>query len=311
MSLTELQKELHRTGIGSSKIAVIAGLSRYETAVDAYCGYLGLTEPFEGNRFTKWGERLEDDIADAYSERLGVELATVEPSRHPDHEWMIASPDRLWVDGSRIVECKTASARIAHQWGEEGTDEVPEAYLVQVAWQMAVTGIETADVAVLIGGNDFRIYTVHRDRELEAGLVEIGRNFWFNHVLAEVPPPVDGSEASARVLAARYPADDGSSLDATPDVEEWVEKLEIARRTIEDAAALKLEAENHVKAFMGTASELRCRRGRVTYRKAKDTPVTDWKSLATELTPSPALVRKHTTVREGSRRFLVKLEGER
>lgn len=43
--------------------------------------------------------------------------------------------------------------------GEVGTDQIPEVYKYQqVAYYAAITGVSRVDIAVLIGGQDFRIY---------------------------------------------------------------------------------------------------------------------------------------------------------
>ena len=58
--------------------------------------------------------------------------------------------------------------RLSLMVGEPGTDEIPDYYMTQVQHYLAVTGVKTADVAVLIGGNDFRIYTIEADEELQS-----------------------------------------------------------------------------------------------------------------------------------------------
>jgi len=59
------------------------------------------------------------------------------------------------TDSGRLVEIKTA--RSADGWGEAGTDEVPQEYLIQVQHYLAVTALPVADVAVLFGGQEFRL----------------------------------------------------------------------------------------------------------------------------------------------------------
>jgi hypothetical protein len=39
--------------------------------------------------------------------------------------------------------------------------------MCQVAWYQAITHIDQADLAVLFGNSDFRIYAIARDLELE------------------------------------------------------------------------------------------------------------------------------------------------
>jgi putative phage-type endonuclease len=303
------ERVLRATGIGASEIAAIVGLSPFASALDVYLEKLGLAEPSQDTRHTRWGRRLEAVIADQYAEELGVELVASPTLRHPRHEWVIATPDRLYADGSRLVEIKNVSATQARDWGEVGTSEVPERYYLQVIWQMAVTGVERADIAALIGGNDFRVYTVERDLTTEECLLEAGRQFWFDHVLAEVPPDLDDELAASRYLAARYPRDNGEAVEATPEIEAWIERLREAREVVAMAEAARLEAENRIKEFMGEASILVSRAGRVTYRATRDSRHVDWKAVAEAANASPELIARHTAVRPGVRRFLPRIGG--
>ena len=79
-----------------------------------------------------------------------------------------------------------------------------EHYLVQCAWYMAVTDVDAWDVAVLFHGNSMELYEVRRDKGLEKALVEAGRQFWNDYVLANTPPPIDASLAWSRYLGARF-----------------------------------------------------------------------------------------------------------
>jgi predicted phage-related endonuclease len=67
------------------------------------------------------------------------------------------------VTANRLIECKISSAFSKSDWREAGTDQVPPLYLVQCAWYLAITECEAAGLAVLIGNNDFRIFTIERD----------------------------------------------------------------------------------------------------------------------------------------------------
>ena len=77
------------------------------------------------------------------------------------------------------LECKTANAFMADKWGPSQEDEIvsgkvvtdhqiPLYYETQIQWYMAVTGIKKFYVAVLIGGQDFRLYEVKEASNDEA-----------------------------------------------------------------------------------------------------------------------------------------------
>jgi len=69
----------------------------------------------------------------------------------PDLSWMLANIDRevIGADDVQILECKTAGINGARLW-KEG---VPEYVQLQVMHQLAVTGKQAADVAVVLGGS--------------------------------------------------------------------------------------------------------------------------------------------------------------
>jgi predicted phage-related endonuclease len=82
---------------------------------------------------------------------------------------MLANLDRevrCPEEGWGILEIKTASYHSARSGRRH-----PVAYQCQVLHQLAVTGHAWADVAVLIGGQDFRIYRVNRDEDKIADLI--------------------------------------------------------------------------------------------------------------------------------------------
>ena len=102
--------------------------------------------------------------------------------------------------GPCVFEAKTASAYKTGEW----EDAIPDEYQLQVQHYMAVTGFQAAYLAVLIGGNTFRWKLVERDDELIDMLTSFETVFW-QHVQNMTPPPLDGSDASAKFLAERFP----------------------------------------------------------------------------------------------------------
>lgn len=181
--------EARRQGIGSSDAAAVCGLKPFGLLpLDVYLDKVGLLPPRESAPL-RWGLRLEEVIAFAYEDETGRNAYTPPKSLHwhRQYPWMLATPDRL-TDDDRVVELKTAAT--AAGWGEPGTDEIPEPYLVQVQHQLAVLGLDAADVAVLIAGSDFRVYEVPRREDIINRLLWIEQNFW-DRVQRQDPPPLD------------------------------------------------------------------------------------------------------------------------
>jgi putative phage-type endonuclease len=178
-----------KTYIGGSDLGAIIGVNKYRSALDVYLEKTSAHVEEVNNDATYWGSALEEVVAQEYSKRMNlpVEIETT-LLRHPKHEFLAANIDR-WVDSKKyVLECKTTSFMNAKEWGEEGTDQLPETYLIQVAWYAAICDVPKVDIAVLIGGQDFRIYEYERNKEFEDKLIKIACNFWHHHVEKRIPP---------------------------------------------------------------------------------------------------------------------------
>lgn len=178
---------LRRTGIGGSDAAAAVGRSPWRTEFDLYLDKLGDIEDAPPTQAMLWGQRLESLIVQEYANRTGRRVVrphtTFRSTRHP---FMLANLDGI-ADDTRVLEAKTA--RTAEGWGEDGTDEIPLAYMLQVQHYMIVVDKPVADVAVLIGGSEFRLYEVPADREVQEALIDREAEFW-QRVQTRNPPPI-------------------------------------------------------------------------------------------------------------------------
>jgi putative phage-type endonuclease len=185
-----------RLTIGSSDAAAVCGLDPFDrTATDIWLDKVQSIDQPE-NPQMRWGKRLEPVIADAYTEATGLKLHAPDGILYTErYPFMHATLDRVAEDG-RVVELKTS--RFHHEWGPLAED-IPEGYLIQVHHQMIVADATRADLAVLIGGNDFRIYPVPFNRRLAQLLIEQEEAF-YAHMQSRTPPPPDWDDE--RTLAA-------------------------------------------------------------------------------------------------------------
>ena len=160
-----------RLGIGGSDAAAVLGLSKWKTPLALWQEKSGQAPDDDSDSEPMLcGRVLEPVIRQQYAQRTGRTVRLPEQIlAHPQHNWMLANIDGITECG-RIVEIKTA--RTGADWGEAGTDQIPQAYLLQVQHYMAVTGCAVADIAVLIGGADYRMYEVQADAELQAMLID-------------------------------------------------------------------------------------------------------------------------------------------
>jgi putative phage-type endonuclease len=213
--LTEKNIENRKKGIGASEASIVMGLNDNISPYQLWMIKTGRAQPDDLSEIpiVYWGSLHEEPIAQHYAKVMNCKVRRVTNTLfHKEHSFMLCHLDRKIEGLSKVLECKFAMfAR--DQWGESGSDVVPMAYIVQVQHQLAVTGYEEADLAVLIGGYDFRVYHFKRDEELIARIIADVSEFW-KCVETDTPPPLrDMKDAK---LA--YPFNQGNLIPAEEDI---------------------------------------------------------------------------------------------
>jgi putative phage-type endonuclease len=198
--------EERRKGIGSSDAPAILGHSPDRSALHVYLEKIGELQS-EDNEAKMSGRMLEDYVAARYQERTGNPV--YKPSRpiwwSKHYPWMFCSLDRLSEEDNKgiIVELKTS--RFGEGWGQDGTDEVTAYCYAQVQEQIATTNINKAHVALVIGGQELRIYYIERNEPYIATMVPILKALW-DRVEARDAPAYDWTHpATADLVKARLP----------------------------------------------------------------------------------------------------------
>jgi predicted phage-related endonuclease len=182
---------------------------------------------------------------------------------------------------------------------------VPEWYQLQVLHQLAVTGRKWADVAVLLGGQEFRIYRINRDEDMIQNLIQLEQEFW-HLVQTDTQPKADGSESSARALALLYPHDNGITLDYADDtaMNSLFTNLVEVRTTRQQAEAQEEAIRQQLQEKLGDATVAVFADGKVSWKRSKDGVGVDTKRLLAE---HPDLSSQYSMTKPGSRRFTVTL----
>jgi putative phage-type endonuclease len=253
------------TGVGASEAAAALGVSPYDTPLSLYLRKVGLAGEHAESEAMRWGTRLEPLLAEAYEERTGrrVERSQVF-LRDPGRPCLLATLDGIDSAGE-IVELKTIGAHAARgRLGDEGTDELPEHWLVQAHQQMVVAGSDVVHFGVLVGGQEFRLYDVRRDAALARAVADGVCRFWDRHVVPRVMP--EPSAADAEVLSRVRPAP-GREVTLTGDGQFWADAYAEAAREASRAKDQLANAKAHFLAAMGDAETARTIDGDVFVRK--------------------------------------------
>lgn len=298
--------EVRRGGIGSSDAAAAVGLNPYKSALALWMEKTGraveqedAAEDTDDPRY--WGTLLEPYVAAAYQRKTGRKVRKLNAVlQHPTFPFMLANLDREIVGDAdvQVLECKTAGEFGSRLW----KDGVPEYVQLQVQHQLAVTGKQAADVAVLLCGQHLAVHRIERDNDLIARLILLETRFW-EHVEADTPPPADGSESSAQALRQLYRGN-STVLDFTGDenLDEAFDTLMSLRAELDAKGQEAERLKQVIQQAMGDASKACFSRGEVTYKCAKESASWDIKRLASD---HPDLATRYAVIRPGTRRFVV------
>lgn len=299
---------VRKTGIGSSDAAAAVGLNPYKSQLELWMEKTGrdanlpTVDPKDQSSPLYWGNLLESIVAAHYTMRTGHKVRRINAVlQHPTQPWMLANLDRevLSTPDVQILECKTAGFNGARLW----KDGVPEYVQLQVMHQLAVTGKQTADVAVLICGQELQIHRIERDTGMIANLIELEHQFW-RYVETDTAPPADGSDSADMALRCLYPKDTGQTIDLSQDLEMSAvfSDLLAIRQMISTNTLLESKLKQQIQQRMGEATKVVFETGNVTWKRSKDGTGLNVDKLLKE---QPDLLQTYSMVKPGSRRFLV------
>ena len=329
MSTIDLSQALSDAGlpnlsVGGSQVASVVGVG-FQSHLELYADLVNGKAEKEPNAAMEWGTRLEPSVAKKYEDNHaedGLFYISGERQLHPVDRWVRATADRLAFRRlteapERGVEIKTAGHHMSEKWGPEGSQDVPLGYVAQVSWYQRFFDLDRWDLAVLIGGSDYREFQIPRDKGLEDILFEECRRFLIENVIPRKPPEPDGTEESAKALARIFPKErDADVLVPTPgtaEYEAWSEMIqELHASQIEfDLAEDELTlAKNNLRLKLADTPGVKTPYGSISWKKSKDGQATDWEGLAKALLPFPSpdvsklMLEKYTKPKPGPRVFL-------
>ena len=321
MTLTNDQQELRKSGIGASEIATIAGINPYQTPLDLWLVKTGREEAFSGNEYTELGHHFEAIIADWFEKRHAVRLHNPKETLvHPKHPWLLATPDRIIVGDEREnLEIKTVwSERQAAQWGEPGTDEVPESYILQVHHQMAILEalglVDIKDrsrlaafIAPYVGSDDTakRDYVIPINKTLQSRLIEMAREFWRN-VETATPPPLAEGEDPIKL----YPQASTANFVSDEEAAEMVRQFEAVKAEIKAKEAAQRDLRTRITERISSASGIMGEWGKATWKNNKSSEKFDLKQALKDGAIPQAVIEKYTSIVPGPRVLRIKLAKE-
>lgn len=329
--------ERRRGGVGGSDIAGIMGRNKWSSPMQVYLEKMDLADN-EVNDAMRMGNLLEPVVRQMYRDKNNVKVLSsigdkvlVVEKQGPGFKYFY-HPDGLVVNVrdedelndlthnlgkyalnmilTGALEVKTS--KMFSAWGDTEL-EIPDYAYLQCQWGCFVMDLEDIDLALLLGGSEYRQYTIERDEDLIKEMVCSADDFWESYVIpGTVPPPTD-QKADREALSSLY---EGNLDDLEPDAEliELGSNLAEAKKAFKIAEDQKRGAENLVKKKLGDHTSASCDIFKVTWSKPSSSAKVKWEAVAGQLLSHipdevnadrllTELVESNTKLSKPSRRF--------
>jgi len=301
--------EQRRHGIFATDAATVTGRSPFNSPWDKYQELQGTTAPKIATESMEWGNLLQPVVGAAWARKHGRKVRAcpwtywLEDGIGSHYDFDVVPEKGQPV--TEILEVKTASAYAQRDWGEEDTDQVPEAYALQAQHEiMCRPSILRCHLAVLIGGQKLRSYVVERDEELIEDLLRIERTALSNG-LAGVPPPMDGSEAATNFLRLKSPRDNGERVELTEMAEALALAFMSAKEQEKAATEQKELTANRLREALGDTALATGRMVKVSFKNSKDQDWIDWRAIVLSSGLTDEVIAKWTSTKVGNRPLIV------
>ncbi|MET8430059.1 lambda-exonuclease family protein [Nocardia sp. NPDC004860] len=234
-------------GIGSSEVSALFGLVDWDSAWSIWLRKTHRTPPGSDidTEAMFWGRALEPTIRQVACQRLGLTVETPGTLQSVERPHMLYSPDGLLSDGG-LLECKNTAWFMASSWNGQMSDHAE----LQLHHGMYVTGAQHAYAAGLIGGNRLEVVRVDRNERLIDLVVNRCDQFWTEHVLADIEPPITGTTADRESIELLHPYVGGDLHVTRQQISALHASYRQALADENDAAKRKAAAGNQIRALM-------------------------------------------------------------
>lgn len=257
--------------LGGTDVAAIVGKHKYKTALGVYAEKaLGVySDNTEEKVVAMMGLALEPVVRFVVQRDMKQEVRPscfVVDSEHP---FLAVNPDGEF-DELNGCELKTHGFATRDEWGEEMTDEVPDAYHVQATWQCGLKGWDRCYIVAFDRDKGTaRYYVVDANPEYFESLRKIAVGFWFGAIVAR-KEPVATEPGDLAVVRAMYRRPELQLIVATGEIDDIAaqhkELAILTRKAKTETDALKAR----IIQTIGIAEGITTAEGTYTYRADKN-----------------------------------------
>lgn len=254
-------------GVGGSDASAVIGFNPYKSAYTLWAEKTGRIPEFEGNLITEVGSYLEEFVAKLFERETGKKVRRKNRMLvNTDYPYAFADVDRLVVGEKALLEIKTTNSFPIMKQVRNG--EFPEQYYAQVVHYLAVSGLDKAYLAVLIGCRDFKVFELERDENEISALMGAEEEFWLGYVKTNTPPPADGAVSTSETLSTIYPESNDNTVNLMAyenDLKQYMTYTSL----IKDVEKQRDEVANRIKAFLGESGRGESNNYKVSWTSSK------------------------------------------
>lgn len=252
-----------RKSIGASDVSAILGINPWSTPWEIWADKMGMLAPMS-NAATNAGNALEPVVLDYAESQLGKLDRNVRVKH--DILPLAATCDALVSSCGNPVEAKTTGivGPVVGQWGDEGTDQVPDYYLVQVHAQLMCTKKDLGYLFALLPGRGFLAYAIEANQRLYEHIGNVLADWWETHIVQGYEPTLD--QMPSIEIAKRLKRSSGKIVEASRKLESLVVRREETKSKIGELSKGLENIETELLIELGDAEVANLSDGRsVTY----------------------------------------------
>lgn len=240
MAFTEEQLAERRTRINASEVAAILGISPFSTPWEIWADKVGKLTELKQTKPMYYGSLFESSVLDHAENELG--MLKRQPHFSLGSGLIHATPDALVIDNpSVIVEAKCSM--IVEEWGDEGTSDIPDYYMVQVQTQMLCAGASECRVFCVLGKFGIRIqpYVVPANEDIQNYIVRQMIDWWEKYVVGSEEPDYFGTSLETAKRIRKVPASTcklgGDAVELWDDLQELTGRVNERKKDIQSMKA--------------------------------------------------------------------------
>lgn len=189
---TESWLEARRSIIGGSDVAGIMDISPFTTPHKIWLSKIGVEEEKDNTFILEKGHRLEDVARAKLELRLGIDLPPI-VARHSEEPWMKVSLDGASLQEKVQVEIKYQGEKDFTALKDE--EKIPPYYMVQVQYQLMVTGFEFSYYCAINDEKEICFVKVFPDKDLMEKIFNATNHFYQENMLKKVAPGLTSKDS--------------------------------------------------------------------------------------------------------------------